>query len=168
MQRYMSKLLRQFRFIQIKYRRPDIWTAMADKTESELDTVEQAVYHDIDENELSMLFRVSQLSGKTLLIGSFIERKISQGIQGATGIMPIALTLLGLKEVLLEFERVTNVVEVAMVLHTLTDWDDLKIQTHCIMARHELLIDMFPKREESEREKQFLRKEKLKYQSQLG
>ena len=43
MQRYVAKLLWQFRFIQIKYRRPDVWTAMADKTESELDAVEQAV-----------------------------------------------------------------------------------------------------------------------------
>ena len=37
---------------------------MADKTESELNTVEQAVYHDIDDNELSMLLKVNQLSGK--------------------------------------------------------------------------------------------------------
>ena len=123
----MSKLLRQFRFIQIKYRRPDVWTRMADKTESELDAVKQAVYHDVDENELSMLFRVSQLSGKTLPIGSFTERKISQMIHRATGITPVALTLLGPKEVLLEFEKATSVVEVAMVLHALTDWDDLKI-----------------------------------------
>ena len=77
---------------------------MADKTESELDAVEQAVYHDIDNNELSMLLRVSQLSGKTLPIGSFTERKISQMIYGAMGVAPIALTLLGPKEVLLEFE----------------------------------------------------------------
>ena len=77
---------------------------MADKTESELDAVEQAVYHDIDENELSMLLRVNQLSGKTLPIGSFTKRKISQMIQGAMGVTPVALTLLGPKEVLLEFE----------------------------------------------------------------
>ena len=167
MQRYVSKLLRQFRFIQIKHR-PDVWTAMADKKESELDAVEQAIYHDIDENELSMLFRVSQLSGKTLPIGSFTKRKISQVIHRATGITPIALTLLGPKEVLLEFKRAASVVEVTMVLHTLMDWDDLKIQTHCVMARCDSLIDMFHEREESEREKQFLDEEKLKYQSQLG
>ena len=47
----MSTLLLQFRFIQIKYHRPDIWTAMADKTESELEAIEQAIYHDIDVNE---------------------------------------------------------------------------------------------------------------------
>ena len=141
---------------------------MADKTESELDAVEQAVYHDIDENELSMLLRVSQLSGKILPIGSFTKRKISQMIHGATGITSVALTLLGLKEVLLEFERTTSVVEVAMVLHVLTDWDDLKIQTHCTMARHESLTDMYHEKEESEREKQQLCDEKHKYQSQLG
>ena len=55
-----------------------------------------------------------------------------------------------------------------MVLHALTDWDDIKIQTHCVMAWHESLIDMFHEREESEREKQHLRDEKHKYQSQLG
>ena len=107
---------------------------MADKTESELDAVEQSVYHDVDDNKLSMLLRVNQLSGKTLPIGSFTKRKILQMIHGATGVAPMALTLLGPKEVLLEFERVTSVVEVAMVLHALTDWDDIKIQTHCIMA----------------------------------
>ena len=126
---------------------------MADKTESELDAVEQAVYLDIDDNELSMLLRFNQLSGKTLPIGSFTERKISQVIHGATGVAPVALTLLGPKEVLLEFEQVTSVVEVAMVLHALTDWDDIKIQTHCIMAQREPLIDMFHEKEEAEKEK---------------
>ena len=101
---------------------------MADKIESELDTVEQAVYHDVDENELSMLFRVSQLSGKTLPIGSFTERKISQMIQGATAAAPVALTLLDSKEVLLKFERATSVVEIAVILHALTKWDDLKVK----------------------------------------
>ena len=87
--------------------------------DSELDAVEQAVYHDVD--ELSMLLRVSQLGGKTLPIGSFTEGKISQMIYRATGVTPIALTLLGPKEVLLEFERAASVVKVTMVLHTLTD-----------------------------------------------
>ena len=141
---------------------------MADKTESELHTVEQAVYHDVDKNQLSMLLRVSQLSGKNLPIGSFTERKISQMVQRVTGVAPIALTLLSPKEVMMEFEQTTSVVEIAMALHALSDWDDLQIQTHCVMARRESLIDMFHEKEESEKEKQQLRDEKIKYQSQLG
>ena len=77
---------------------------MVDKTESELDAVRQAVYYDVDDNELSMLLRVNQLSGKTLPIGSSTKRKILQMIHRATGVAPMALTLLGPKEVLLEFE----------------------------------------------------------------
>ena len=161
MQRYVSKLLQQFRLTQIKYRRPDIWTAMADKTESELDAVEQAVYHDVDKNELSMLFRVSQLGGKTLPIGSFTKRKISQMLQRVTGVMPVAQTLLGSKEILLEFERATSVVKVAMILHALTDLDDLKVQTHSVMARRELLIDMFHEKEESNERNDFYVKKNL-------
>ena len=66
---------------------------MADKTESKLDAIKQAVYHDINDNELSMLLRINQSSGKTLLIGSFTERKILQMIHGAMGVAPVALTL---------------------------------------------------------------------------
>ena len=108
------------------------------------------------------------MSGKSLPIGSFTERKISQVVQGTTGVAPIALTLLGPSKVLMEFERSTSVVEVAMILHALSDCDNLKIQTHCVMARCESLVDMFREKEESEKEKQLLRKEKIKYQSQLG
>ena len=106
--------------------------------------------------------------GKLFRLVVSLKERFPKWSKGATGIAPIALTLLGPKEVLLKFERVTSVVEVAMALHALSDWDDLKIQTHCVMARQELLIDMFHEREESEREKQILREEKVKYQSQLG
>ena len=57
-----------------------------------MDAVEQAVYHDVDDNELSMLLRVHQNNGRALPIGSFTERKISQVVQGATGVAPTAST----------------------------------------------------------------------------
>ena len=103
-----------------------MWGLMADKTESELDTVEQAVYHDVDDNELSMLLRVHQNNGRALPLGSFTERKISQVVHGATGVAPTALTLLGPDEVLLEFEKEASVVQVGIAVHALADWDDLK------------------------------------------
>ena len=115
---------------------------MADKTESELDTVEQAVYHDVDDNELSMLLRVHQNNGRALPLGSFTERKISQVIHGATSVAPTALTLLGPDEVLLEFEKEASVVQVGIAIHALADWDDLKVRTHCVMASRNSLIDI--------------------------
>ena len=141
---------------------------MTDRTESEMDAVEQAVYHDVDDNELSMLLRVHQNNGRALPIGSFTERKISQVVQGATGVAPTALTLLGPNEVLMEFEKETCVVEVGIKMHAMSEWDDFKVQTHCILAKCDSLINMCNERELSEREKQLLRDEKLQYQTQLG
>ena len=141
---------------------------MTDRTESEMDAVEQAVYHDVDDNELSMLLRVHQNNGRALPIGSFTERKISQVVQGATGVAPTALTLLGPNEVLMEFEKETCVVEVGIKMHAMSEWDDFKVRTHCILAKRDSLINMCNERELSEREKQLLRDEKLQYQTQLG
>ena len=44
---------------------------MAERTESEIDTIEDDVYHDVENNELSMLLRVKQTSGRALPAGSF-------------------------------------------------------------------------------------------------
>ena len=141
---------------------------MADRTESELDTVERVVYHDVDDNELSMLLRVHQNNGRAIPIGSFTERKISEVVQGVTGVALTALTLLGPKEVLMEFEQETCVIEVGIKMHAMSDWDDFKVRTHCIMAKRDSLINMCHEREIVEREKQLLRQEKLQYQTQLG
>ena len=115
-----------------------------------------------------MLLRVHQNNGRALPIGSFTERKISQVVQGATGIAPFALTLLGLNEVLLEFEKQTSVVGIGIAMHAMSDWDDFKVRTHCIMAKRDSLINMCHERELAEREKQMLQEEKQKYQNQLG
>ena len=56
----------------------------------------------------------------------------------------------------MEFERETSVVEVGMKMHTMSDWDDIKVRTHCIMARHDSLINMCQEHELAEREKQLL------------
>ena len=86
---------------------------MAKRTESKIDTIEDAVYHDVENNELSMLLRVKQTSGRALPAGSFTERAVFQLVQRTTGVHPTSLTLLGLKEVLLDFEKSVSVVDVA-------------------------------------------------------
>ena len=78
---------------------------MAERTESEIDAIEEAIHHDVDNNELSMLLRVKQISGRVLPTGSFTERAIAPLVQRTTGVQPTSLTLLGPKEVLLDFEK---------------------------------------------------------------
>ena len=168
MQHFVKTLLWQFELTQIKYRRPDIWTKMAERTESEIDTIEDAVYHDVENNELSMLLRVKQTSGRLLPAGSFTERAVAQLVQRTTGVHPTSLTLLGPKEVLLDFEKLVSVVDTALVLHNMSDWDRFQVETSCLMAKRDQLISMFQECELAEREKFQLREEKHHYQQQLG
>ena len=141
---------------------------MAERTESEIDTIKDAVYHDVENNELSMLLRVKQTSGRVLPAGSFTETAVAQLVQRTTGVHPTSLTLLGPKEILLDFEKSVSVVDVALVLHNMSDWDRFQVETSCLMAKQDQLISMFQERELAEHEKFQLREEKHHYQQQLG
>ena len=165
MQRLVKTLLQQFKLTQIWYGRPDIWVRMA---ESEIDTIKDAIYHDVENNELLMLWWVNQTSGRVLPARSFTERAVAQLVQRTTEVHPTSLTLLGPKEVLLDFEKSVSVVDVALVLHNMSEWDRFKVETSCLMAKREQLINMFQEREIAEREKFQLKEEKHNYQIQLG
>ena len=141
---------------------------MAERTESEIDAIKDAVYHDVENNELSMLLRVKQTSSKVVPVGSFTERAVAQLVQRTTGVHPTSLTLLGPKEVLLNFKKSVSIVDVALVLHNISDWDRFKVETSCLMAKRDQLISMFQEREVAECQKFQLREEKHHYQQQLG
>ena len=143
MQHLVKTLLRQFELTQIKYRRPDVWVKMAERTESEIDAIEDAIYHDIQNNELSMLLRVNQTGGRVLPVESFTERAVAKLVQRTTGVHPTSFTLLGPKEVLLYFEKSVSVVDVALVLHNMSEWDRFKVEASCLMAKREQLVNMF-------------------------
>ena len=141
---------------------------MAERTESEIDAIEDTVYHDMENNELSMLLRVNQTGSRVLCAGSFTERAVTQLVQRTTGVHPTSLTLLGPKEVLLDFKKSVSVVDVALVLHNMSDWDRFKVETSCLMAKRDQLVSMFQEREITECEKFQLIEEKHHYQQQLG
>ena len=68
----------------------------------------------------------------------------------------------------MDFEKSISVVDVALVLHNMSDWDRFKVETSCLMAKRDQLINMFQEKEIAEREKFQLKEEKLHYQQQLG
>ena len=109
-----------------------------------------------------MLLQVNQTDGRVLPAGSFTERAVAQ-----TGVHPTSPTLLGPKEVLLDFEKSVSVVDVALVLHNMSNCDRFKVKASCLMAKHENLIGMYQEREMAEHEKFQLKEEKQHYQQQL-
>ena len=100
--------------------------------------------------------------------GVFTERAVAQLVQRTTGVHPTCLTLLGPKEVLLDFEKSVSVVDVALVLHNMSDWDWFQVETSCLMAKRDQFVSMFQECELAEREKFQLKEEKHHYQQQLG
>ena len=81
---------------------------MAEQTESDQHLTDQDVetYHDVDLcSDFSILMNVRQHNGKALPDFSFTEHHIAEKCKKLTGIDPIALTLMGPHDVILEFDK---------------------------------------------------------------
>ena len=61
-----------------------------------------------------------------------------------------------------------SVVDIVLILHNMSEWDRFKIETSCLMATREQLVNMFQEQEIAKREKFQLKEEKHNYQRQLG
>ena len=150
---------------------------MAEGTESSLqltDVDNQTVYHDIERNEISMLLCVKQLSGRDLPVVSFTESKICKMFKSRTGIEPIATTLMGPRDVLLDFERDTEVIPLSLLLHGNQSWEGIEVDVSCLMATKRKLYEIFKEktkvskeREEVRREKDRLRQERADYETHV-
>ena len=178
MQPVVRKLIEQFRLNQLKFNR--LRPTMADQTESEqqMTSANLDVFHDPDQetlHEMAMLVRVTQLGGKSLPICNFTERQIASKYRQITGIDPVALTLMGPQDVLLEFSSKSDVVGSSLKMHGPQMWDGINVNVNCLVAPKPGLIEMFYERERAHKEKEellrereVLKREKSEYEQRLG
>ena len=68
----------------------------------------------------------------------------------------------------MDFKKSVSVVDVALVLHNMSNWDRFKVETSCLMAKRDQLVNMFQEKEIADLEKFQLKEEKHHYQQQLG
>ena len=90
---------------------------MAEQTESDQHLTEQDVetFHDVDLcSDLSILMNVKQHDGKTLPLFSFTECQIAKKCKKFTDIDLIALTLMGPRDVILEFNKKDDIMAALM------------------------------------------------------
>ena len=135
----------------------------AEQTESgqQLTDVEPELYHDVDLcSELSILMSVQQHNGKALPVFSFTERQIAEKYKKLTDVEPIALTLMGPRDVILEFDKKDDVITSSTRAHGMRQWDDLGVNIHCIAAPKHHLLEIYSEKEQLKRETQQLVKEK--------
>ena len=161
LRRVASELLWQFRLNQIRY--SDKLKMAAEQTESgqQLTDLGSETYHDVDLcTKLSILMNVQQHNGKTLPVFSFMERQIVEKYKRFTDVDPIALTLMGPRDVILEFDKKDDVITSSTRAHGLCQWDDLGVDIHCIAAPKAHLLEIFSQTEQLKRETQHLLREK--------
>ena len=167
-------LLQQFELNQLKF--SGKLPKMAEGTESAQLVTDNDSFHDIELcSNISILMKVTQLNGKALPLFSFTECQIIEKYKQYTGIEPVALTLMGPHDVLLEFDKKADVIGSSMKVHGQQSWDGINVDIGCLMARKSKLLSLFREREEHkkerqelQREKDALMKEKIQYEERLG
>ena len=173
----VSELLQQFCLNQIRY--SDKIKMAAEQTESAQQIPAKdlsEMFHDVDLcSDLSILLNVQQNNGKPLPVFSFTERQIAEKYKRFTDTEPVALTLLGPKDVLLEFDKKDDVVTASTKAQGLRQWDDMGVNLHCIAAPKAHLIKIFSEmnslRKETERlvrEKEEIHLEKRQCEEQMA
>ena len=175
LRRVLSELLRQFRLNQIRFSDK---TKIAEQTESDQHLTDEDIetFHDVDLcSDLSILMNVKQHDGKALPIFSFTEHQIAEKCKKFTNLDPVALTLMGLHDVILEFDKKDDITVVLMRAHGCHQWDEVGVNIHCIAAPKVRLLkiyeDIEKRKKETqmlERERDILQKEKRQYKDHLS
>ena len=110
--------------------------------------------------ERSILMNVQQNNGKALPVFSFTEWQIMEKYKRFTDVDPITLTLIGPRNVILEFDRKDDVITSSTWAHRLHQWDNIGMNIHCIAAPKAHLIEIFSQTEQPKKETQQLVREK--------
>ena len=90
---------------------------MAEQTQSDQHLTDQDIetYHHMELcSDLSILMNVHQYDGKALPVFNFTKCHIAKKCKKLTGIDPIALTLMGPRDVTLEFDKKDDIMVALM------------------------------------------------------
>ena len=74
---------------------------------------------------------------------SFTERQIAEKYKKLTNIEPIVLTLMGPRDMILEFDKDDDVITLSTRAHGMWQWDDLGVNIHCIAAPKTHLLEIY-------------------------
>ena len=136
---------------------------MAEQKESDQQLTDKDVetFHDVELcSDLSNLMNVKQHNGKALPVFSFTERQIAEKCKKFTDIDPIALTLMGLRNVILEFDKKDDITVVLMQAHGCHQWDEIGVNIHCIAAPKMSLLKIYEDIEKRKKETKMLVRER--------
>ena len=103
--------------------------------------------------ELPILFRAVRADGSRFGIGSFIEMAVQRRIRDLTGVVADKAVMITPNDVLIEFPSGSPVNEIARVLHDIEEWEDVPVETHCMMGDKKYMMKVCRDRVEYEERK---------------
>ena len=131
---------------------------MAEAKSSEIvhgENEEPVAFHDIDchdlnppeSNALALLMRFTQPEDKPLLVGIITEWSMYALIKQVMGTVPLGVTVMNDRDVIVEFRPKVRLWEVSSLMHNLRSWDKYKIEVACLMSTKSQLTIMVKDRE---------------------
>ena len=103
--------------------------------------------------ELPILFRAVRADGSRFGIGSFTEMAVQRKIRDLTGVVTDKAVMITPNDVLIEFPLGSPVNEIARVLNDIEEWEDVPVETHCIMGDKKYMMKVCRDRVEYEERK---------------
>ena len=118
--------------------------------------------------ELPLLFRAMHADGSRFPVGSFTERSVQRKICDLTGVVTDKVTMITPNDVLIEFPLGSPVNEIAQVLHHIEEWEDIAVDTHCMMGDKKYILKVCRDRAEyEERKRQMAMDEERRREEEL-
>ena len=103
--------------------------------------------------ELPILFRAERADGSRFGVGSFTEMTVQRKIRDLTGVVADKAVMITPNDVLIEFPLGSPVNEIARVLHDIEEWEDVPVETHCMMGDKKYMMKVCRDRVEYEERK---------------
>ena len=103
--------------------------------------------------ELPILFRAVRADGSRFGIGSFTEMAVQRKIRDLTGVVADKAVMITPNDVLIEFPLGSPVNEIARVLHDIEEWEDVPVETHCMLGDKKYMMKVCRDRVEYEERK---------------
>ena len=97
---------------------------------------------DLNEQPFVLLLRVTQSNGKLLPIGGFTGRAMSQMLHEVAWVVPKEVVIMNDREVVIELEEETSIMEVSRAIHGLFHWGGQSISVDSLVAKKDLISEI--------------------------
>ena len=139
---------------------PEVWGEGAERIDSvSREPINHGLHFKPPVEPLLLLLQATQLDGKALPRESFTAMTVGAHMQQITGFRPIDIEVVTNRDVILEFETLTQPGEAAQRLRGIREWDGQKADLGCLLTMRCSIMNVVEERENSRNRLQQLKEE---------